>query len=178
MASPTTKLEPKKIYLKDCSFESPSSPQVFGRGEVQPKIDVQMTITHQRIEADKNYFEVVLKLTVTAMHEEVNLFLAEIQQAGIFGVQNVSDEQIGMVLEVACPHMLLPFAREELASLVAKGGFPQLLLQHSGVVGEVIREFQEPVVHRAQLPNQRPPGCFDFVARKRCHAVNHLLGAH
>ena len=56
------------------------------------------------------------------------LFLAEIQQAGIFGVQNVSDDQIGMVLEVACPHMLLPFAREELASLVAKGGFPQLLL--------------------------------------------------
>ncbi|MEM7193523.1 MAG: protein-export chaperone SecB [Pseudomonadota bacterium] len=128
MASPVTKLEPKKIYLKDCSFESPSSPHIFARGEVQPKMEVQMTIAHTRIEADHNFFEVVLKITVTATHEDTNLFLAEIQQAGIFGVQNLAEDRIEMVLEVACPHMLLPFAREELAGLVAKGGFPQLLL--------------------------------------------------
>jgi preprotein translocase subunit SecB len=27
-----------------------------------------------------------------------------------------------------CPNLLFPFAREEIASLVQKGGFPQLLL--------------------------------------------------
>jgi preprotein translocase subunit SecB len=33
-----------------------------------------------------------------------------------------------MVLEIACPNVLLPFAREAVNDLVGKGGFPQLLL--------------------------------------------------
>jgi len=33
------------------------------------------------------------------------------------------------MLNVYCPNLLFPFAREEIASLVSKGGFPQLLLE-------------------------------------------------
>ena len=128
MSRPMTMLEAKKIYLKDISFESPASPKIFAKGEVQPKIDVQMTLTHHRVEDTTDYYEVILKLTVTATHEDTTMFLAEVQQAGIFSIVQVSEERMGLVLEVACPHMLLPFAREELASVVAKGGFPQLLI--------------------------------------------------
>jgi len=33
-----------------------------------------------------------------------------------------------LALEIACPNVLLPFAREAVSDLVGKAGFPQLLL--------------------------------------------------
>ncbi len=123
-----SKVEAKKVYLKDASFESPASPQVFAQGEIKPELDVQMTLTHRQIEKDRGYYEVVLSTTVTATNDGQTLFLAEIQQAGIFEIANVPADNIEIVLETACPHILLPFAREAMASLISKGGFPQLLI--------------------------------------------------
>lgn len=119
-------IEAKKVYLKDASFESPASPRVFAQGEIKPELDVQMTLNHQRI--DENFFEVVLNTTVTAAHDGETLFLAEVQQGGIFQITHIVDEQLEAALETACPHILLPFAREAMASLISKGGFPQLLI--------------------------------------------------
>ena len=121
-------IEAKKVYLKDASFESPASPQVFARGEITPTLDVAMTMTHRRIEDAENYFEVVLTATVTASDNDETLFLAEVQQGGIFHIQDLPEDNLEVVLETACPHLLLPFAREAMASLVSKGGFPQLLI--------------------------------------------------
>ncbi len=121
-------LEPRKIYLKDASFESPSTPYIFGQGEIKPSIEVQMTMTHVRIDKDKNFYEVVLNTVVTAKQNDKTLFLAEVQQAGIFEIRFTDADRIAMALETACPHILLPYAREELSNLVGKGGFPQLLL--------------------------------------------------
>ena len=121
-------IEAKKVYLKDASFESPASPQVFAKGELKPALEVQMTMTHQPIDDGQGYYEVVLSTTVTATHGGDNLFLAEVQQAGIFHITHVNADNIEAVLETACPHVLLPFAREAMASLISKGGFPQLLL--------------------------------------------------
>jgi preprotein translocase subunit SecB len=152
-----SRVETKKVYLKDASFESPSSPFVFGQGEIKPALDVQMTLTHQRIEDGQDYYEVVLNTTVTARQEEKTLFLAEIQQGGIFEITNVPDEQLEFVLETACPHILLPFAREAMSSLVSKGGFPQLLI--SPVNFERLhrqkqaREAQAAPASGASLPN-------------------------
>ena len=123
---PRAAVEAKKVYLKDASFESPASPQVFAEGELKPQLDVRMSMTHQPI--GPGFHEVVLSTTVTAKHGDKPLFLAEIQQAGIFEVRNMKEEETEAVLETACPHVLLPFARESLASIVSKGGFPQLLL--------------------------------------------------
>ena len=56
------------------------------------------------------------------------VFLAEVQQAGIFTVEGSSPEMLEMMLEAACPNVLFPFLRENVASLISKGGFPQFLL--------------------------------------------------
>ena len=60
--------------------------------------------------------------------EEKTAFLISIQQAGIFRLQNFSEQQLPIMLEVACPNALLPFVRESVCDLASKGGFPQLLL--------------------------------------------------
>ena len=115
----------KKVYIKDISFESPQSPQIF-LNEQAPEVDVQMNITHSKLE-ESDLYEVVLTITVTAKAAETNFFLCEVQQAGLFEVTGAYDE-MPMVLEIACPNILLPFVREAVSDLVGKGGFPQLLI--------------------------------------------------
>ena len=119
-------LEPRKIFLKDVSFESPISPEVFTRGQVKPAIDMQLLLQHKRLE--KNFHEVVLQITATSKAGEETMFLVEVQQAGIFEIRCDDAAKLEMVKEIACANILLPFARETIADLVAKGGFPQLLI--------------------------------------------------
>lgn len=116
----------QKIYLKDVSFESPNSPQVFNEGEWKPEINVQINSASSNMA--EGLYEVVLNITVTATQDNKTAFLAEIKQAGIFTMSGFSNENIGGMLGAYCPEMLFPFAREALAELIAKGGFPQLLL--------------------------------------------------
>lgn len=119
-------LEPRKIFLKDVSFESPISPEVFARGQVKPEMDVQLTLHHKKIEGQ--FHEVVLQVTASSKLKEETLFLVEVQQAGIFEIKCDDEAKLVMVKEVACATILLPFVRETIADLVSKGGFPQLLL--------------------------------------------------
>lgn len=117
----------QKTYIKDASFESPRSPQVFTQ-KLAPQIDIQLNIAHGALDEANGVHEVVLTATVTAKDGDQTVFLSEVQQAGVFQIQGVGDKEREMVLEIACPNILLPFLREVVADLVAKGGFPQLLI--------------------------------------------------
>lgn len=118
----------RKIYLKDVSFESPQAPQIFVQPDVTPKIDVQIRLGHTVLNKQTGYYEVVLTMTVTATSGDQTAFLIEAQQAGVFEILGISDQELPLALEVACPNALLPFAREAVSDFVAKGGFPQLLI--------------------------------------------------
>jgi len=117
----------QKIYLKDVSFESPNSPQSFTAGnEWQPQINVNVNSSHNPM--GENLYEVVLDITVTAKQDEKTIFLTEVKQAGIFMMSGFADENKGGMLGAYCPETLFPYAREAISELIAKGGFPQLLL--------------------------------------------------
>jgi preprotein translocase subunit SecB len=124
--NPEQQFAVQKIYLKDVSFESPNSPQVFNDSDWKPEINVQINTSSSH--AAEGLYEVVLNITVTATQDNKTAFLAEIQQAGLFSMSGFSEENIGGMLGAYCPEALFPFAREALAELIAKGGFPQLLL--------------------------------------------------
>lgn len=117
----------QKIFLKDASFESPNSPAVFQESEWQPEINVQLNTEGKAIA--ENIHEVVLTVTVTAKHGDKTAFLCEVKQAGVFLMSGFPQEQMGGMLGAYCPEMLFPYAREAISDMVAKGGFPQLLLQ-------------------------------------------------
>ena len=116
----------QKIYLKDVSFESPNSPAVFGDGEWAPEVSVQISSSNQTIGPD--IYETILSVTVTAKQKEKTAFLVEVKQAGVFTIAGFDSENISGMLGAYCPETLFPFAREAIAELVSKGGFPQLLL--------------------------------------------------
>jgi preprotein translocase subunit SecB len=72
---------------------------------------------------------VTLTLTVEAKDNDTTLFLIEVAQAGIFAIQGYTPEERAVLIGSFCPNTLYPFAREAIADIVAKGGFPQMLLQ-------------------------------------------------
>jgi len=116
----------QKIYVKDLSFESPKAPMIFTTN-VQPQ--TQVNIRSGSVDVAPNTLEVTLTLTIEAKDKDATLFLAEVAQSGIFFIQGYTAEEKAVLLGSFCPATLYPFAREAIADLVTRGGFPQLLLQ-------------------------------------------------
>ncbi len=116
----------QRIYNKDISFESPGTPEVF-RKQWQPKVNVDLNTRSNAMDEQGN-FEVVLSVTLTAKVDEETAFLVEVQQAGIFLITGFDEEQLRRVLGTAAPNILFPYARENIDSLVVKGGFPPVML--------------------------------------------------
>jgi preprotein translocase subunit SecB len=115
----------QKIYVKDLSFETPNSPQIFLESWA-PEINVQLRSA--AAPQSEGVYEVILTIVVTAKQGDRTAYLAEVHQAGIFNIAGGNEADLGPVLGSLCPSVLFPFAREVVAGLVAKGGFPQFLL--------------------------------------------------
>ena len=117
--------EIQKVYVKNISLETPSSPQVF-REQWRPS--VHMDIANSADDLGENLYEVTLSVTATVSHEDKTIYLVEVQQAGIFLMADFPRELIGRMVATVCPNILFPFAREMVSDLVVRAGFPQLLL--------------------------------------------------
>lgn len=121
------KLTIGKIFLKDFSFESPQAPAVFQQSDWQPQTDLNLRSNHTVVA--ENLHEVVLTITVEAKSEEKTIFLIELQQAGLFDIQGYEGDELGAIIGSFCPNILFPYARESIAGLIQKGGFPEFVLQ-------------------------------------------------
>lgn len=118
----------EKIYLKDLSLEIPSAPQIFLERDT-PQIEINIHNGAGPLE-QSGLYEAVLTVTVTAKIRDKTAFLVEVAQAGIFQIVNLPPQELDAVLGVLCPNTLLPYAREAVASLMTRAGFPPVLLQH------------------------------------------------
>jgi len=126
--TPDKQLGIQKIYIKDFSFESPNTPAVFGRKDWAPKTDLNLRTEHTAGSEDNNH-EVVLSITVEAKEDDKTMFLVELQQAGLFHVTGYSDDEFKAIVGSFCPNILYPYAREAIAGIITKGGFPEFVLQ-------------------------------------------------
>lgn len=116
----------ERVYIKDLSFESPNVPEMFAQ-QGQPEVNVELG-TEGRVVSDQGHVESVLTVTVRSTYEERTVFIAEVQQAGLFRMQGIPEEQMEQLMGVNCPTILFPYAREAISNLVARGGFQQVLL--------------------------------------------------
>jgi preprotein translocase subunit SecB len=117
--------EIQRIYLKDVSFEAPNSPRVFTE-QWKPETSVQLSTEMAHL--NEGLHEIVLGITVTAKMTDKTAYLVEIKQAGIFAINGFAEPQMRQLLGSYCPNVLFPFAREAIAELITKGGFPPMLL--------------------------------------------------
>jgi preprotein translocase subunit SecB len=125
-AQQTKQLLLQKIYVKDLSFESPKSPEVFNTNAA-PQTQLNMRSNAREVAPDAQ--EVTLTLTVEAKDNDTTLFLVEVAQAGVFTIQGYNEQERAMLIGSYCPSTLYPYAREAISDVVVRGGFPQLLLQ-------------------------------------------------
>lgn len=115
------------LYVKDFSFESPHAPQVFTQEWKQPKMTFDVNIGTEKCAED--HYEVVLHITLKAHSEDDKpIYLLELQQAGVFHLVGFTEEIMKRVLSTTCPEILFPYVRETVSSMVARGGFPQMIL--------------------------------------------------
>ena len=113
-------------YLKDLSFESPRAPQVFVSEGPQSQVGVNVRVDGRGV--GENTYEITLHLEVAATAGDAQVFLLEMDYAGIFTVPQLVPEGLGPLLMIEAPRMLFPFARQIVSNTVAAGGFPPLLI--------------------------------------------------
>ncbi|MBK2125681.1 protein-export chaperone SecB [Fangia hongkongensis] len=116
----------QKVYIKDISFEIPKGAHIFNR-EWKPELNIALNTQVNALPED-NIFEVVLTVEANVKCADDDAFKAEVQQAGIFVIDNMNEEQLEHAKYAFCPNILYPYAREAISDIVSKGGFPQLCL--------------------------------------------------
>ena len=115
----------QRVYLKEASLEQPNSPAIFLEQE-QPSVDIQIGVEAMPV-AD-GVFEVSVTATVQTKVKDKTVFLVEAKQAGIFEIRNLAQEQMNQIMGIACPQIVYPYLRGNVADLIQRGGFPPVHL--------------------------------------------------
>ena len=115
----------QRIYTKDISYEAPNAPAIFKK---EWKPEVQLDLDTRSAVLDEGLYEIVLAVTVTAKLGEETAFLCEVQQAGIFAIGDMPEQNKAHMIGSFCPNTLFPYARETISNLVNRGTFPALNL--------------------------------------------------
>ncbi len=122
--SETPQFALQKLYIKDSSFESPNVPDMF---TITPRPEVNLQV-QTNVKPWRDSVEVCLKMTVTVKVDNQVAYVVELEQAGLFVVKGYEGESETQMLEVICPEILYPYARESIDALIVRGGFPALML--------------------------------------------------
>jgi preprotein translocase subunit SecB len=115
----------QRVYLKDLSLEQPNSPAIL-TSQAQPSVDIQLGVGMEQV-AD-GIVEVTVTATVTTKIEDKTVFLIEAKQAGIFEVRNLPEDQMGPIVGIACPQIIYPYLRGNVADVIQRAGFPPVHL--------------------------------------------------
>ena len=147
----------EKIYVKDVSFESPNSPVIFNEN-VQPELQLNLNQKVQRL--SETAFEVVLGVTLSCKAGDKTAYVAEVEQAGVFGLIGLEPQAIDVLLGTQCPNILFPYVRSMVSDLIQAGGFPPFYLQpinFEGLYAETLRQRQQQA-DGASLADSEPAG--------------------
>ena len=115
----------QRVYLKEASLEQPNSPAILLEQQ-QPSVDIQLGV--ESLPVSEGIFEVSVTATVHTKIGDKTVFLVECKQAGIFEIRNLPDDQMGAIMGIACPQIVYPYLRGNVADVVTRAGFPPVHL--------------------------------------------------
>jgi preprotein translocase subunit SecB len=126
-AAPQIKMQVLAQFVRDMSFENMVAQKGITGSDVQPDIQVGVSLDARKRAAD-HQFDVITKYKITSTNKANGdtLFLLELDYAGIFHVEGVSDEQMHPFLLIECPRLLFPFVRRIISDVTRDGGLPAL----------------------------------------------------
>lgn len=125
--TPQIKMQVLGQYVRDLSFENVVAQKGLTNAEVQPDIQVQVSLDARKRNVEHQY-EVISKFKVTSSNkaDKAPLFLLELDYGGIFHIEGVPEEQLHPFLLIECPRMVFPFVRRIISDVTRDGGFPPL----------------------------------------------------
>lgn len=115
----------QRVYLKEISLEQPNSPAILLE-QAQPSVDIQLGIEANPLA--EGVFEVCVTATVQTKISDKTVFLVEAKQGGIFEIRNIPEDQMGAILGIACPQIVYPYLRGNVADIIQRAGFPPVHL--------------------------------------------------
>ena len=115
----------QRVYLKDLSLEQPNSPKILLEQQ-QPQVDINLALSAEGI--SEGLYEVCVTATVTTKVADRTLFLVEAKQAGIFEIRNLPPDQMSPIMGIACPQIVYPYLRGNVADIITRAGFPPVHL--------------------------------------------------
>ncbi len=124
--APQPRLQILTQYIRDVSFEN-IAVQKGLVSEGKPDVRVAVNIDAQKRGDDR--YEVALKVKVDSKLEEAQVFILELDYAGLFVIQNVPEEQLHPLLMIECPRLIFPYVRRVVGDLTRDGGYPPLSLE-------------------------------------------------
>jgi preprotein translocase subunit SecB len=125
MADQDPSFQIQRVYLKEASLEQPNSPAILLEQE-QPSVDIQLGVEANPVA--EGVYEVCVTATVQTKIKDKTVFLVEAKQAGIFEISNLPEDQMGPIMGIACPQIVYPYLRGNVADLIQRGGFPPVHL--------------------------------------------------
>ena len=129
-------------YIKDLSFESPSSPDLYvNPPQRAPDVNIQVNVSAHRLAESR--FEVVLHVETRAVAGDATLFIAELDYAGLAETGDVPDDHLQPLILIEVPRLLFPFARAIISDVTRDGGFPPLMISNVDFVDMYRRGAQQ-----------------------------------
>lgn len=128
--APQVRMQVLAQFIKDMSFENMVAQKGLTSTEVQPDVQVGVSLDARKRNAD-NQFDVTLKVKVTNRNKANGeaLFLLELDYGGVFLVENVPEAQLHAYLLIECPRMIFPYVRRIVSDVTRDGGFPPLNME-------------------------------------------------
>jgi preprotein translocase subunit SecB len=138
-------------YIRDMSFENAVAQKGLASADVQPEIQVQVSLDARK-RPTANQYEVISKFKVTSVNQadKAPLFLMELDYGGIFQVEGVPEDQLHPYLLIECPRMLFPFVRRIISDVTRDGGFPPLNIDTVDFLGLYRGELQRRAAAQAK----------------------------
>ena len=141
----------QRVYLKEASLEQPNSPGILLEQE-SPTVDIQLGVNAAPVA--EGIFEVTVTATVQTKIKDRTVFLVEATQAGIFEIRNLPPEQLNQIMGIACPQIVYPYLRGNVADLIQRGGFPPVHLSEINFQSMYEQQHQQQAVASAEVePN-------------------------
>lgn len=131
-------------YTRDMSFENPNAPDSLKSGQDAPEVGIDLRIGRKMLE--NNTIEISILIKAQASRAGKVVFIAELDYAGLFAIQNVGVEQIQPLMMIECPRILFPYARKILADMTQEGGHLPIMLD----MPDFAAMYREEMMRRAQ----------------------------
>ena len=138
-------------YVRDLSFENVAAQKKVQSGNVQPDIQVQVSLDARKRETE-NQYDVSTRFKVESKNKADGqvLFILELDYVGVFHIDGVPTEQLHPFLLIECPRMIFPFARRVVSDATRDGGFPPLNLDNVDFLALYRQELQRQAAARAE----------------------------